>query len=683
MSNLVTTDVKAPRVDIQSLRAIAISFVVLFHLWPGLVTGGFIGVDVFFVISGFLITKNLIRDLDNGTFNLFKFWSKRLRRLLPASLTVLTVTSLTVIAVVPYQLWLQWLREIQASVLYVENWVLAFDSVDYLALSNKPSPTQHFWALSVEEQFNLVWPILIALAALIVFKRKESTKNSVIFSAIVLVTLASFSYGIYLINADPSIAYFSTLVRAWEFGAGALLVSLPKIRSKKFSLSLAIAGYVVVVWAVVTFKPTLPFPGAWALVPVAGTMAVIYAGVNEGILGRALSFKPVQLVATNSYSIYLWHWPIIILFPYLVGSELNEWSRLVVVLLTIVLALLTTKFIERPFLQIGKTGSTNARKTFSVVAAATLIMIGGLSASIAHANNLIVQEKEKADALITGGIKCFGAAARAPGKVPCSNPTIKELHPSLASAGADFFWPASCDGTAREEYLPASCQVGNKNSKIRIALVGDSHAKQYAGTLQDLAKKYNWSVEVIGKGRCPYSDARREITDTILSAACAKYVKNLKAKLLVENYDLVITSQKNGVAWLTTAGKTPEESSIAGLVSAWQPLIKQGIPILVIKDNPMPIPDVIRCLETKTLAKCSVLRNSAIPFDPQVQATIQIKSKLVKIVNFDNVYCDSKVCFPVIGKVVVYRDANHLTSTFARTLAQYLKPKIDAGLSTK
>ena len=681
MSNLVTTDVKAPRVDIQSLRAIAISFVVLFHLWPGSVTGGFIGVDVFFVISGFLITKNLIRDLDNGTFNLFKFWSKRLRRLLPASLTVLTVTSLTVIAVVPYQLWLQWLREIQASVLYVENWVLAFDSVDYLALSNKPSPTQHFWALSVEEQFNLFWPILIALAALLVSRKHLLVRRVSMLATISIVSISSFIYGMYLITSDPSIAYFSTPVRVWEFGIGALAAFIPAIRVQALRSLLAVVGLAVIVYAGVSFKTTLAFPGAWAVVPVIGTLLVIIGSANDGPLGKVFAFKPVQLLGDYSYSIYLWHWPLIILSPYVLGRDLDLWLKISLIAITLTLAFLTSKFIEKPFQHGGRVAQVRPSAVFYAVAATTLIMTSALQGGISQANNLIVQEKEKAEQIIESGIKCFGASARAPGKRPCTNPEIKELHPSLASAGSDFFWPNQCDATSREQTIPFACEVGNRYSKIKIALVGDSHAKQYASTLLDIAKKRSWSLQIIGKGRCPYSDARRDITDKVLSEACVTYVKNLKALLLENDYDLVITSQKNGVAWLAEPGQSQGEAAISGLVSIWKPLVDRGIPVIVIKDNPMPIPDVIRCLETKSEAECSVKRQSAIPFDPQVEAVKRMNSNLIRLVNFDNVYCDSKTCFPVIGKVVVYRDANHLTSTFARTLAPYLTAHMDEALA--
>jgi len=221
MSGKISVEHKVLRSDIQALRALAITTVVIFHLWPGRLPGGFVGVDVFFVISGFLITTHLLKSVENKTFKVANFWVRRVRRLLPASFTVLISTAIAVLVFVPVQLWLQWLKEIQASILYFENWILAIDAVDYLALSNEASTTQHFWSLSVEEQFYIVWPLLIAVALLFVRKRSPQVQRISMLAILVLITLSSLIYGIYLTQAEPAIAYFSTPVRAWEFGAGA------------------------------------------------------------------------------------------------------------------------------------------------------------------------------------------------------------------------------------------------------------------------------------------------------------------------------------------------------------------------------------------------------------------------------------------------------------------------------
>lgn len=170
---------RAIRTDIQALRTIAVSLVVLFHLWPNRIAGGFIGVDVFFVISGFLITRHILHEVDSGRFSVTGFWARRIKRLLPASFLILLATGAGIAFFAPVSQWAQWFGEIQSAVFYFENWNLAGASVDYLALSNQASPAQHFWSLSVEEQFYFFWPILIALALAVV----GSKKNQVGFSA--------------------------------------------------------------------------------------------------------------------------------------------------------------------------------------------------------------------------------------------------------------------------------------------------------------------------------------------------------------------------------------------------------------------------------------------------------------------------------------------------------------------
>jgi peptidoglycan/LPS O-acetylase OafA/YrhL len=680
MSGKISVEHKVLRSDIQALRALAITTVVIFHLWPGRLPGGFVGVDVFFVISGFLITTHLLKSVENKTFKISNFWVRRVRRLLPASFTVLISTAIAVLVFVPVQLWLQWLKEIQASILYFENWILAIDAVDYLALSNEASPTQHFWSLSVEEQFYIVWPLLIAVALLFVRKRSPQVQRISMLAILVLITLSSLIYGICLTQAEPAIAYFSTPVRAWEFGAGALVAFAPAVKNKVVAEITSVIGLALIAYASFTFTSALPFPGLWALVPVLGAAAVIVGSANSGLLGKVFEFKPFQWLGERSYSIYLWHWPIIILLPYAIGAELTTETKLAAFALTLVLATITTAFIEKPFLPGGSIPTFKPITVFSSLIVVSGILVGSLAVGIAHANAVIAAEKEKTDDIVNGSLDCFGAGARAPGKAPCLDPDLKGLYPSLATAAADNFWPEECVVTNREDVEPIACEVGKANSTTRIALVGDSHAKHYAAAFVDLAKKNNWSVEIFVKGGCPFSTAERSRDDTVLTKACTVYVQNMQKIISEKKYDLVITSQKNGVEWIT-AGKSQEETAIEGLEEAWSTVISQGIPVLAIKDSPMPIPKVIRCLEIKAPKDCTLSRSEAFLFDPQIQAVERLNSQLVSLVEFDDVYCDQSKCFSVIGNAIVYRDANHLTSTFTRTLARFLSPYIQKAVA--
>src|SRR3954463_13198223 len=208
------------RPEIQGLRAVAVAVVVVCHFWPSALPGGFVGVDVFFVISDFLITSHLLREVARtGRVSLAAFWARRARRILPAALLVLALCALATVAFVPEVHRQQFFAEIRASTFYVQNWELAHSAVDYFAAGDGPSPVQHFWSLSAEEQFYLVWPVLILAAAAIGARRGRERR---VFAALAAVTAASFAYSVHKTGADPRAAYFVTSTRAWEFGAGGL-----------------------------------------------------------------------------------------------------------------------------------------------------------------------------------------------------------------------------------------------------------------------------------------------------------------------------------------------------------------------------------------------------------------------------------------------------------------------------
>lgn len=203
--------------------------VLLFHLWPNRLPGGYIGVDVFFVLSGFLITAQLLRESERtGTIKLRDFWARRIRRLLPAAFLVLAASAIATLVWVPQGLWQQFAKEILAAALYLENWVLAADSVDYLAADNSPSPAQHYWTLSVEEQFYIAWPLLILFGLLLA--RRGAPARRTIALVLALVTTLSFESSLQLTASNPAAAYFVTPTRAWEFGAGALIAFLPGVQ---------------------------------------------------------------------------------------------------------------------------------------------------------------------------------------------------------------------------------------------------------------------------------------------------------------------------------------------------------------------------------------------------------------------------------------------------------------------
>ena len=557
----VSASKKVLRYDIEALRTLAITLVVGYHLWPQSISGGFVGVDVFFVISGFLITAHILREIELGRFSVVTFWSRRVRRLIPASFLVLIATAIGVIFLVPISKWDQWLSEIQASVLYVENWKLASDSVDYLALSNSASPTQHFWSLSVEEQFYLVWPVLVALIYLVTVKVAAQIRRRALFVVFALVTSSSLVYSIYLTNIDPAVAYFSTPVRAWEYGAGALMAFAPTIRHRLLTPALAILGFIAIALSGYFYSSALPFPGSWALIPVLGTLAIIWSAANSGWVGKLFALTPLQWLGDKSYSIYLWHWPLIILGPYVLGSALDNWNRIGIVLITLVLAWFTAQFVEKKFMSSGLKPNLRPRTIFVSLGLVTALIVGSLSYAIAEADKKIAAAIIDSEEQVNKLEACFGAAARAPGAKPCSNPEIKGIFPELDAASHDDGAHLKlCGSMKREDSIPKVCKLGVQSSKTKIALIGDSHAGHYAGAFVDIAKKNKWELDLFWKGGCPFSDTQR-VHDAILRTACEGWVTNSKQLITTSGYDLVVTAQASGVAWELTNGATETESA--------------------------------------------------------------------------------------------------------------------------
>ncbi|MEY4349039.1 MAG: hypothetical protein RL719_336, partial [Actinomycetota bacterium] len=622
------------RLDIQALRTIAVSLVVLFHLWPSRVSGGFVGVDVFFVISGFLITSHILRDVEKQRFSVARFWARRVRRLLPASFTVLLATAITVLIFAPISLWQQWLREVQASIFYVENWVLAADSVDYLALANTASPTQHFWSLATEEQFYILWPLLISAALFAVGKASTRSRLAMLLTLATL-TVASLAYGIYATATDPAVAYFSTPVRAWEFGAGALLAFAPPLAHKLWSPIMVVAGLGAIGFSGLALTPEMAFPGTVALIPVLGTVAVLWAAVSQGPLAPLLALKPIQWVGDKSYSIYLWHWPLIILAPYVLKDDLSLPVRLAIVALTIVLAWFSATLIEKPFGNFGRWPNVRPRTVFASLAIISLVFAGSLSVGVEHSKQVIAQDAAAAAKAANEANRCFGAAARAPGQQPCENSKLKGMFPSLAAAAEDRgIDPKVCGVMVRADSKPKVCHLGVKDSSIRIAAIGESHIGHYVGGLEDLAKKNHWALDIIWKAACPFSNAARH-QDAEMMTACASWVGQAQKLLIAGNYDLVITSQKSGVEWVTQGSKTQKQTAVDGLVSVWNPIVAAGIPVMALKDNPRPRIDVMSCLSVKGYEKCGADRMVSFLFDPQVEAVAKSASPLVTLVQFD------------------------------------------------
>jgi len=685
------------RPEIQALRAVAVMVVVVFHLWPKSLPGGYVGVDVFFAISGFLITLHLLREVQRtGTVSIPGFWARRARRILPAALVVLLACAITTIAVVPQIHWDQFFREIRASTAYVENWQLAADAIDYQAQDYTPSSVQHFWSLSAEEQFYLVWPVLILASVLIVSgrrRRRRRRRSAVRHRSIAIVlgtfTAASLVYSILHTDANPLEAYFVTPTRAWEFGAGGLLALLA-IRSStshpRLRAALSWLGLAAIAVTVATYSSKTPFPGYMALLPILGAVAVMWAGAPAAALAPTalLRLPPVQFLGNVSYSIYLWHWPLIVLAPFVLERDLDTPTSLTILVLTIFLAWITKILVEDPirkgpFLTVRK-----ARWTFGFAAIATAIVFAVVASGVSKLNSDLAKGEKESLQVIAAHPDCFGAAAHDP-EHPCSNSKLRlSVVPTPAVAARTRNSP--CGRMPQVAVPTCSFGVAKDEATKRFALMGDSHAQAWRAAMEVVAQSKGWQGISVTHTGCGFSKVIKKIPEPFRTQ-CVDWVKKVPKWFAANpDVDTVFVSGFSGGTVDVSQGKSPYKAAVAGYVNAWKSLPATVKHIIVLRDNPLverqgkTAACVERAINHKKPAgpACAVPRRDALLLDPAASAADKIKAAgRATTINMTAFMCDRRNCEPVIGGALVYKDLHHLTRVFAATLGPYIQRAYD------
>jgi peptidoglycan/LPS O-acetylase OafA/YrhL len=667
------------RPEIQALRALAVALVVAFHVWPDAVPGGFVGVDVFFVISGFLITGGLVREARAGRLRLGAFWARRARRLLPAALLVLGVCTAATIAFLPRTAWEGTLTEVGASALYLQNWQLAHDAVDYLAAAEAPSLVQHFWSLSVEEQFYLAWPLLVLGAAAV---RRPWALPAVLG----LVTAASLAWSALRTSGDPA-AYFQTPARAWEFGAGGLLAlaGARAPRRRGVAAALQLAGLAAIGLAAGLYGAGTTFPGLAALLPVAGALAVIAAGAPL----RVLAVAPLQRLGDLSYATYLWHWPLLLLVPHTVGGEGTLPVQVGVVGATLALAALTAWAVEDPIRHAPPLRRAPAGPTLAAAAAATALLVVPLAVARSDLRADARAEQARAERLATAGPACFGAATRDPRR-PCENPQLSRIvAPSPLAARLEPNAP--CRDVRREGTITA-CHFGVAEDEARatVALVGDSHAAHWRPALERVALQEGWHGISLTRTSCPFSFAEKVIPGRDAQARCRAWTQELPRWLAArpEVGTVFVGASATGEV-LAGRGTSQREAKVEGYRAAWRSLPPSIGRLIVLRDTPRVTAEVGACVEdavergaARVGEACAVPRTAAVRPDPQVLAADgfrrvplllgRTRFARVAVLDLNEAVCDRRRCLPVVGGALVFKDGHHMTRAFATTLGPLL-----------
>ncbi|MBI5161998.1 MAG: acyltransferase [Micrococcales bacterium] len=673
---------RAPfRRDVQGLRAVAIALVVAWHAGVPFVPGGFIGVDVFFVISGFLITGLLLRELDGaGRIRLAEFWARRARRLLPAALLVLVATALASALLLPREFWSQTATQLAASVLYVENWALTASATDYLAQGADPTPVQHFWSLSVEEQFYLLWPLLLlaAVGCTRVLRRRgvtslPRTPTRVLVAVIAVATLAGFVAALVWTARAPESAYLATPARTWQFGIGGLLAALPVLRGgerlRQLRRGLGWAGLAAIVVGAVLIDGSTPYPGTAALLPTLGAAAVI-ASSGDGIRGSAsavLGLAPAQQLGRISYSLYLWHWPVLVLPVYaLRQTALGDGPGVIagLVAVAVLLAVATTLGLEEPMRR-GRLARRPPRFTLVAGAAGMVLVL-----VVAGAGWGSIQLQRRADLALASNIadeRCFGAAAIA--ETGCALAGDRGVVvPSPATSDQDLspVW----SGCSSESSTVRECVTGVRGG-TRVALIGDSHAHAWDAALVRLARERGWELHILVKNGCAFSRVAWPGSGPSDPERCAAWNTAVDRRLAEEPpYSLVFTSMRANDKSLP--GPDAVEVAAAGFARSWGPLIRRGATVLGIRDVPASTAGTRQCVDRnpRNTRVCSLDQSEVLGRDYLALAAQRVPG--ARLVEVTDLFCRDGRCPPVIGDVLVYRDAQHLTATYARSAAPYL-----------
>ncbi len=674
---------KAPfRPEIQGVRAVAALLVAIYHIWLGRVSGG---VDVFFVVSGFLITGALVRRIEEqGAIPFQKFWSGLLKRLLPAAVTVIVATLVATITLLPKTQWIVTLKEAAAATFYVENWQLALNNVDYLAQNTSARPFQHYWALSVQGQFYLLWPLMMTATVFLAHRLGRSFKTSIL-PVLALLFVASLSYSVYSTATNQAFAYFNTLTRVWEFSMGGMLaILLPRIQlavSVKFVLGWL--GLFAVMSCGVLLQVSTVFPGYAALWPTLGAVAVIVAGSGGGryTAGYLLASRPLARFGDISYSFYLWHWPVLVFFVAWSGLEAPTVMQGVgIILCSAILAWLTTRFIEEP-VRFSAIGRARPSRGLLLGAACTLPAVLFMGVWAVY----IVQERASLDRLdVTLGSDDYPGAlavARLPSTGVATaisadeiaDTTSLPLYPNayrLRESVPQTYASKCHQSPYGEEAL--SCEFGQPDAEYTVALVGGSHSAQWLPALIPVAQSNRWRLVNYTKSACWFSDDDREWNGAD-NPSCLRWNENLMEELKALKPDVVIT--------MATRASGETEDVPAGYVSQWQKLDTLGVEVLAIRDNPWNAFDLSDCVDVfgRDAARCSVPRDEALAEKTPI-ASLKERPGNLALLDMTEYFCNEEICFPVAGNVLIYRDFHHITAAYARTMAPILEKKIGQAL---
>jgi peptidoglycan/LPS O-acetylase OafA/YrhL len=682
--------------EVQGIRALAVGLVLFYHFWPTRLTGGFIGVDIFFVVSGFLISSHMYREaVSTGGVKITRFWARRVRRLLPLSLLVLLVSLLASLALLPKTVWTTTFRQIAASALYTQNWVLAGDAVDYSAADNAATLVQHYWSLSVEEQFYLVWPVIfvgavgISLALRGRLNANALPRRGYVAILVSLATLfvASLTYSVLATNAGSARAYFVTPTRVWEFAAGSL-VALTFLGRQYIGLRsslLAWTGLATIVVSSFWFSSATPFPGWVALFPVVGACILLGApgGNSAGAPRWWLSRKPLTFLGDISYGIYLWHWPVIVLARNVLAKEPNLVMKLILLAFTIGLATASKRYIEDPWRNGRVIASTRRAMIFAVAGTAIIAVSAFAVMPRIDTSPRSMADRQASDV-------CFGPGALAKG-AQCAS-TLRDGKPDpgpevVVTENSMSSFPGCQGALAGTKVLSCGLGADERSADRTVAIVGDSHATQWFDAMDQLGKTRNWHIKTFTKAACPVTFAIRLLRPAVPASnpECLAYSHAVADRIAADPSISVVFASSRAYSYGYASGGDPKlvVPGVDGYVAIWKQWLDAGKKVVVLGEVPnlgsARVPDCLAKNPDHSMA-CARPAADAVPKNLDLAAAAEkLTSRGVLYMPMRDYFCDRTTCYAVVGGLITYRDSAHISTEFATAMTPYIGKFLDRG----
>ncbi|SDE41100.1 acyltransferase family protein [Glycomyces harbinensis] len=668
------------RPDIQGLRAIAVGLVLLSHAGFFYSAGGYVGVDVFFVLSGFLITSLLVKEVfESRKISIAGFYARRARRILPAAMAVTIATALGAWLFFPVTRLEAVMQDALAVIVYIVNYRFVAEQTEYLNADQMPSPFQQFWSLAVEEQFYVVWPVLLLVLLLLVGRKPgRLVKAGIVFSVIIFA--ATLALSVIITEQSQPTAYYAAHTRAWELAAGAFLaLTLPQLKKTPAALAwlLGIGGLAAIIASGFLYTEATPFPGYAALAPVLGTVAVIIAGssASRNPVSSLLGTGPFQFVGKISYSLYLWHWPILILAPLALDVEPTLMLNLILLTATVAIAQLSYQYIEEPMRNWKPVKRSNGAGLLlgfacSVLGVATVLALTQVFPKTENADETVdlqaVEQAEDQTALearLQEGLDVTTVPA--------------DLAPPLAGMNADRpeTYADGCHLDFDQTDQPDDCAYGDTESDTTVVLFGDSHAAQWFPALETIAEQEGWNLISRTKSSCTSvmvhvgsTQSEGEYTE------CWDWKQNVFDEIDEVEPALVIFGSTNNA---TPLG---EDDPAAAWADGWTESLdragESAANVAVLTDTPWATGEAAPdCLSLHMDAA-----DECVEGDPYALSHLELRESALEaqeasdavVVDTEPWFCLSEGCPLIVDGLAVYRDKHHISTPYAVSLSTVL-----------